>query len=110
MSTGGKRLYRSRTDRVIGGVLGGFANWIGWDPTWVRIGYVLIAVVTGFWTGAVVYVIAMIVVPEEPVDAPQQPSWPQGVGTPAPPPPPTWTQPEPGSTETVQSPPAPPAS
>ena len=42
-----KRLYRSRTDRLLTGVLGGVAEYFGLNSSWVRIGYVLGAVLTG---------------------------------------------------------------
>lgn len=82
----GTRLYRSRTERMVGGVLGGLAMYLGVDPTWVRIGFVLLGLLTGF-PALVVYIIAMIVVPEEPVGQPAQPQWPSGGEAPASPPP-----------------------
>jgi phage shock protein C len=33
-------LYRSRKHKIIAGVCGGIAEWLGWDPTVVRIAYV----------------------------------------------------------------------
>lgn len=95
----GRRLYRSRKERMIGGVLGGLAEYLGGiDPVWLRIAYVVIAVASGFGPAVIAYIIAMIVIPEEPKDVPQAPQWPTG-GTPA------WTQGQTGSTETVQTPP-----
>lgn len=59
-----KKLYRSRSDRMIAGVCGGLAKWLGGvDATWIRILFVL-AGIAGW--GAVLYLIMMIVVPEEP--------------------------------------------
>jgi phage shock protein PspC (stress-responsive transcriptional regulator) len=87
----GRRLYRSRTDRMVGGVLGGLAEYLGWDPTLLRIAYVLLTVVGGFWSGVVVYVIAQIIIPEEPkvttvsTPAPSVPGPPAPPATPAPP-------------------------
>lgn len=71
----GTRLYRSRTERMIGGVLGGLAAYLGIDPTWIRIGFVLLGVLTGF-PALVVYIVAMIVIPEEPVVPVSAPQWP----------------------------------
>lgn len=123
----GKRLYRSRTERMVGGVLGGLAEYLGGvDPVWLRIAYVLIAVASGFGPAVLIYIVAMIVIPEEPKHAAQPPRWPhtggpQGGapwGAPGPGPTgggsagggqvPSWAQPQPGSTETVQTPPPPP--
>ncbi|MBN1819705.1 MAG: PspC domain-containing protein [Prolixibacteraceae bacterium] len=61
-----KRLYRSR-DRVLGGVLSGFAKYINADPSIIRVAYVLLSVLSAAFPGILVYVIFWIVVPEEPV-------------------------------------------
>ena len=58
-------LFRSRTDRKIGGVLGGAAVFFGVDPSLMRLLYAVVTVMTGFWLGFLVYIVAMIVVPEE---------------------------------------------
>lgn len=56
-------LRRSRTDRMLGGVCGGLATSLDVDPALVRIGVVVLTVLSsGF--GAIVYVAAWIVVPE----------------------------------------------
>ena len=60
-----KRLTRSRRDKVLGGVCGGLANHFGWDPTLVRVGYVLLSVFTAAFPGILVYVILWIVMPLE---------------------------------------------
>ncbi|TVR17496.1 MAG: PspC domain-containing protein [Nitriliruptor sp.] len=59
-----RKLYRSRSDRMIGGVCGGLATYLGVDPTVVR----LIAVATILLPGAsiIAYLLAWIIVPEEP--------------------------------------------
>ncbi|HEY3523833.1 MAG TPA: PspC domain-containing protein [Candidatus Limnocylindrales bacterium] len=59
------RLYRSRDDRVISGVAGGLAEQLGLDPSLVRVAWVILAIVSGGLL-ALVYVVMMIVVPEEP--------------------------------------------
>ncbi|WP_438318030.1 PspC domain-containing protein [Candidatus Caldatribacterium sp. SIUC1] len=59
-----KRLYRSRRDRILGGVCGGIAEYFGLDPSLVRIVAVLLILVGG---GAILaYIIAWILIPEEP--------------------------------------------
>lgn len=60
-----KTLYRSRTDRMVGGVCGGIAACFDVDPTWVRLGAVLLLLLTE-GLAAVVYLVMMVVVPEEP--------------------------------------------
>ncbi len=58
-----RRLERSSTDRVIGGVCGGLAKYLNMDPTLVRVLTVLIALFTGF--GLLAYLVALLVIPEE---------------------------------------------
>jgi phage shock protein C len=68
-----RRLYRSRTDRMIGGVCGGLAAYLNVDPTLVRI----VAVLTIFLSGGglIAYLVAWIIVPEEPLaSAPPPPT------------------------------------
>ncbi len=57
-------LRRSRTDRIIAGVLGGFAEYSGMEPSFVRIVYVLLTIGTAF-AGGLVYIICWLVIPEE---------------------------------------------
>ena len=58
-----KRLTRS-SDRMIAGVCGGIAEYLGWDPTAVRVAWVLLTFFTVF-SGGVVYLILWLVMPEE---------------------------------------------
>jgi len=61
-----RRLYRSRTDSMIGGVAAGLAAYLNSDPALVRIVWAILVVVTG-GAALVVYIIAWVVVPEEPL-------------------------------------------
>ena len=61
-----RSLTRSKTDRVLGGVCGGIARTYGWDPSIVRIGYVLISILSAAFPGILFYVILWVLVPEEP--------------------------------------------
>jgi phage shock protein C len=67
MSEEVKRLYRSKKDRMIAGVCGGLANYIGIDPTLVRLLFVLGMFAVGGTLLA--YVVMMVVIPEEPTPA-----------------------------------------
>lgn len=60
-----KKLLRSKTNRMICGVCGGVGEYLNIDPTLVRIIWVLCSL-AGVGMGAVLYLIAAIVVPEEP--------------------------------------------
>ncbi len=56
-------LKRSR-NRVLAGVCGGLAEWLGWDPTLVRILFVLVSVLSAAFPGLLVYVVLWIVMPK----------------------------------------------
>ena len=58
-----KRLYRSESDKMIGGVCGGIAEYFALDPTLVRLGYIVLSVFTVF-SGVLAYFILWIVVPK----------------------------------------------
>ncbi len=58
-----RKLYRSRSDRMLGGVCGGLAKYFDMDPTIVRVIAVLLVFANG--VGIVAYVIMAIVVPLE---------------------------------------------
>jgi phage shock protein C len=57
-------LHRSRRNRMIAGVCGGLADWLGWDVTLVRIAYVLVSVISAAFPGILVYIVLWIVMPE----------------------------------------------
>ncbi len=61
-----RRLYRSRTDRQMTGVAGGLADYLGVDPTVVRIVWVVAAFVT-FPVAPIAYVALAFIMPQEPV-------------------------------------------
>lgn len=69
------RLYRSRDERVIAGVAGGLAERFDLDPSLVRIGWVLLALVSG-GIFLLIYIVMAIVVPEAPVGADRWAGWP----------------------------------
>lgn len=58
-------LYRSRSDRIIAGVCGGVAEWLGWSPTGVRILYVVISILSVAFPGILVYLILWLIMPQE---------------------------------------------
>ncbi len=61
-----KKLYRSEKDKVFAGVIGGIGEYYDIDPTILRLGYVLIGVVTGVFPAIIGYVIAAVIVPKKP--------------------------------------------
>ena len=56
------QLRKSR-DRILAGVCGGIAQWLGWDPTLVRILYVIVSVASAAFPGILVYLILWIIMP-----------------------------------------------
>jgi len=64
----GKRLYKSRTERMIDGVCGGLAEFFGVDVTLVRITWVLLTLLGG--SGIILYLVAMFIIPVNPVYVP----------------------------------------
>jgi phage shock protein PspC (stress-responsive transcriptional regulator) len=58
-------LRRSRSDRIVAGVCGGLAKWLDWDPTVVRVAYVVASLVSAAFPGMLAYVILWFVMPEE---------------------------------------------
>lgn len=64
--------YRSRDQRVLGGVCGGLAKALGWSPLRVRLLYVIGSVLSAAFPGTIVYLILWVVVPLEPRGAARQ--------------------------------------
>ena len=58
-----RKLYRSESDRMIGGVCGGLGDYLDIDSTLVRIIFVALALMGG--PGFLVYLILLIIVPSE---------------------------------------------
>ncbi|MFA6596518.1 MAG: PspC domain-containing protein [Ignavibacteriaceae bacterium] len=54
---------KKSSNKMIAGVCGGLAEWLGWDPTIVRIGYVLISIFSIAFPGILVYIILWVVMP-----------------------------------------------
>jgi len=78
-----RRLYRSRTHKVIGGVAGGLGEYLDIDPVLVRIMFVVVAFAGG--SGIIAYIIAWIIIPEQPGESTMStPIDPQQPGTPPP--------------------------
>ncbi len=62
-----KKLYRSRTDRMLGGICGGLGEMFSIDPTLIRLIFALIALFT-LGTAVIVYILGWIIIPETPAD------------------------------------------
>ena len=66
MSPDTKKLYRSRSNRMIVGVCGGLGSFFGIDPSLMRLLFV-IGTLFGFGSFIFIYLAIFIIVPEEPV-------------------------------------------
>ncbi|NLA58527.1 MAG: PspC domain-containing protein [Firmicutes bacterium] len=64
------KLYRSRTNRVLGGVAGGLGDYFRVDPVVVRLIFVLLALAEG--NAVLLYLIAWLIIPEEPGEPEEQ--------------------------------------
>jgi len=60
-----KRLYKSNTNKVFAGVIGGIGEYFNIDPTLLRLAYLLIAIFTAFVPAIIGYIIAAIIVPSK---------------------------------------------
>lgn len=56
-------LARSEGNKLIAGVCGGIADWLGWNPTGVRALFVLVSLISAAFPGILVYLILWMVMP-----------------------------------------------
>ena len=59
-----KRLYKSSTNRVLCGVCGGIGEYFNVDPTIIRL--LCLLLVCGVGSGLLIYIVAAVIIPEEP--------------------------------------------
>ena len=62
-----KKLYKSKKNKMLGGVCGGLGEYFKIDPTLVRLGFVALCMLAG--GGIIAYVLCLIIVPEAPESA-----------------------------------------
>ena len=58
-------LHRTSSDRMLAGVCGGLAQWLGWSSTLVRVLFVLISILSAAFPGILVYIILWILMPKD---------------------------------------------
>lgn len=58
-----RALTRSRRNRIIAGVCGGIAEFLGWDPSLVRVVYVIVSICSAAFPGILVYIILFMLMP-----------------------------------------------
>ena len=59
----GRKLKRSRENRVFAGVLGGLAEYLGWPATRLRVVYVIVSIVSAAFPGTIVYLLLWLLMP-----------------------------------------------
>lgn len=58
-----KNLYKSKTNKIFSGVVGGLGEYFNIDPTFLRLIWLLVVVFTGFFPGILTYIIACLIIP-----------------------------------------------
>jgi phage shock protein C len=60
-----KKFRRSRKEKMVGGVCGGLAEYFNIDPSLMRVFWILITMLSGFLFGIILYIVLIIIIPEE---------------------------------------------
>jgi phage shock protein PspC (stress-responsive transcriptional regulator) len=68
-----KRLYRSKKDRILGGVCAGLGEHLDVDTTVIRLIWAVVSVLS-IGTGIIIYILAWIIIPEDDTDGTVSPS------------------------------------
>ncbi len=63
------KLHRSRQNRMIAGVMGGVAEYLGWNPTLTRLLFVIISTASAAVPGILIYVVLWVVMPNATQDS-----------------------------------------
>ncbi|MBR6018247.1 MAG: PspC domain-containing protein [Paludibacteraceae bacterium] len=59
-----KKLYRSETNKMLGGVCAGIAEYFGIDPTVVRVAYAVLSIFSTGFPGLLLYILLLIIMPK----------------------------------------------
>lgn len=60
-----KKLYKSKKSRITSGVFGGLGEWMEINPNILRVGYVILAIITSITSALLIYAAAHFFVPTE---------------------------------------------
>lgn len=63
-----KKLYKSRENRVIWGVIGGIGEYFEVDPVILRVGWIFLFFATGIVPGIIAYILAALIIPKKSVN------------------------------------------
>lgn len=58
------KLHRSQNNRMIAGVMGGIAEYVGWSPMWVRLLFFIVSTLSAGVPGILIYIILWIIMPK----------------------------------------------
>ena len=58
-----RKLARSKTDKMLGGVCGGIAEYFGWQSWIVRFAYVLVSILSAAFPGLLIYLLLWLLMP-----------------------------------------------
>lgn len=58
------KLHRSKNNRMLAGVMGGIAEYLGWSPTLVRLAFVIVSSASVAVPGILIYLVLWILMPE----------------------------------------------
>lgn len=61
-----RRLYKSKENKIIAGIIGGIGEYFNVDPVILRVIWIVVVAFTVFVPGIIVYLIAVFVVPDKP--------------------------------------------
>ena len=62
-----KRLYRSKTDRMVAGICGGLGEVYNLDPTLIRLTLVFLGLATAIMPLLIAYIVGIIIIPQGPL-------------------------------------------
>jgi phage shock protein PspC (stress-responsive transcriptional regulator) len=60
-----RKLARSQTNKMIGGVCGGFAEYFGWAPWLMRFVFVLASILSAAFPGTLIYLLLWVLMPKQ---------------------------------------------
>jgi len=61
-----KKLYRSDTNKIFAGIMGGFGEYYEMDPVLLRAIAIAIILISGFFPGLIAYILMIFVIPQKP--------------------------------------------
>ena len=57
------KLHRSKNHRIVAGVMGGIAEYLGWSPMWTRLLFFIVSTLSAAVPGILIYIVLWIIMP-----------------------------------------------